>query len=70
MKEKKQKKGQPEKCLLVGNSLHQMPKKIIKPKISYQPNIFPLKALKKKIVKYKFNGIYFEDERYSSDIEF
>lgn len=42
-----------------------MPKKIIKPKISYQPNIFPLKALKKKIIKYKFNGIYFEDERYS-----
>ncbi|CAD8156726.1 unnamed protein product [Paramecium pentaurelia] len=70
IKERKEKKEQQEKCLLVGNSLHQMPKKIIKPKISYQPNIFPLKALKKKIIKYKFNGIYFEDERYSQDVEF
>ncbi|CAD8065550.1 unnamed protein product [Paramecium sonneborni] len=70
IKEKKVKKEQQEKCVLVGNTLHQMPKKIIKPKISYQPDIFPLKALKKKIVKQKFNGIYFEDERYSQDLDF
>ncbi|CAD8157486.1 unnamed protein product [Paramecium pentaurelia] len=70
IKEKKLQQEQDEKCVLVGNTLHQMPKKIIKPKISYQPDIFPLKALKKKIVKQKFNGIYFEDERYSSDPEF
>ncbi|CAD8071613.1 unnamed protein product [Paramecium sonneborni] len=70
IKDKNLQKEKLEKCVLIGNTFHQIPKKIIKPKISYQPDIFPLKALKKKIVKQKFNGIYFEGERYSQDYDF
>jgi hypothetical protein len=31
---------------------------------------FPIKGLKKKARNVKFNGIYFEDEKFSTDLDF
>lgn len=44
----------------------------MKPKIAYHPEIIlPLKRLKKiTLARPKFNGIYFDDERYSQDLDF
>ncbi|CAD8162780.1 unnamed protein product [Paramecium octaurelia] len=63
-----------DSCILIGNTLKSLERRVMKPRISYQPEISPSKQVKlrsKSIKKQpKFDGIYYEGEKFCQEQDF